>query len=141
MASFVVSMGGLRSGVRLRGVERLPARERDLERRRAAGAAFELERPADHVYALADADETEAATLCGLGERAFDLEAHPVVDDVELDRTAPCSHPHGDRRRTRMLTNVRERLLDGAEDGDALGRGQRIRIATASTVTPDPRFG
>ena len=69
-------------------------------------------------------DEPEAAALRGLGQRALDLEAHAVVDDLQLDRAAARTHAHGDVRRAGVLAHVRERLLNGAEHRDAL-RGAR----------------
>ncbi len=106
---------------------------------RAAGPALDLERPADHVHALADADEAEAAALRRLRERALDLEAHPVVDDLQLDRAAPRANSHGDRGRARVLAHVRQRFLDRAEDGDALRRRQRVRIAADLELGGDSR--
>ena len=44
-------------GWRLRRLQRLPARERELERGRPARLAVELEGASDHADALADADE------------------------------------------------------------------------------------
>src|SRR5262245_14721591 len=98
----------------------LPARECELQRRRAAWLALKLERATDHPHALADPDEPEAASLCRLRERSLDLEAHAVVDDLELDRAAARTYADGDVRRARMLAHVGECFLDGAEHGDPL---------------------
>src|SRR5262249_28663257 len=119
-ASFVVHRSGLYP---------LPAWERELERRRAARAALELERSADHADAPADAHEPEPATLSGLGERALDLEAHAVVDDLQLDGAPACPHTHRDVGRPGVLADVRERLLDRAEDRDALSGRERVGVA------------
>ena len=45
---------------------------------------------------LTDADEPEATALGRLRERPLHLEAHAVVDDLELDRAATRLDPDGD---------------------------------------------
>ena len=46
-----------------RGLERLPAGQRESERRGAADAAVDVERAAQHPHPLADADDAEPAAL------------------------------------------------------------------------------
>src|SRR5262245_34624892 len=116
-----------------------PARERGLQRRWAARLALKLERPTDHSHTLADPDEPEAASLCGLRECSLDLEAHAVVDDLELDRAAASTHADGDVCRARMLAHVGERFLDGAEHRDPLGGRQRVGVAADLELRGDPR--
>src|SRR6185436_21150247 len=129
-------LGGVRPQLRR---QRFPARERELQGRRSAGLALQLEGPSDHAYPLADADEPEAAALRGLGQSALDLEAHSVVDDLELDRASPRAHPDGDVRGARVLADVRERLLDRAKDGDPLGGRERVRVAPNLELGADAR--
>src|SRR5688500_888371 len=88
-----------------------------------------MERAAHHAYALGDSDEAETAALSGLGESALDLETHSVVGDLYLDCAATGAHPDDDRGRARVLADVRQRLLNRAEHGDALGGRERVGIA------------
>ena len=101
------------------------------------GALAELEGAAHHSDALADPDQAEPAALRRLGQRALDLEAHSVVDDLELDRAPPRTDAHGDRRRAGVLADVRKRLLDRTEHRDALSRRERVRIPAYLEVGAD----
>src|SRR5919198_1995717 len=104
----------------------------------ASGLALDVERTAEHAHALSDADEAEATALRGLRERALDLEAGAVVDDLNVDRAAAGAQPHFDRPCAGMLAYIRERLLDRAEDGDALRGRERVRVAADFQRTFDP---
>ena len=64
-----------------------------------------------------------------LASGALDLETHAIVDDLQLDCAPPRANAHRDVRRAGVLADIRERLLDRAEDGDALGGRERVRVA------------
>src|SRR5436190_20420422 len=117
--------------------ERLPARERELQSRRPTGAALDVEGAAEHPHALGHPDETQPPTLRRLRERALDLEARPVVDDLHVDRAPSRSQTDLDRGRTGVLAHVRERFLDRPEDRDPLSRRERVGIAADLERTGD----
>ena len=88
-----------------------------------------MEGAAHHAYPLCDSDEAQAAALGGLGEGPLDLEAHPVVGDLHLDRASARTQPDDDGGRARVLADVGEGLLDRSEHRDALRRRERVRVA------------
>ena len=53
-----------------------------------------------------------------------------VVGDADVDRAAAGADSNLDRCRAAVLADVGERLLHCPEDGDALGRAERIRVAS-----------
>ena len=112
------------------------AREREAERR-PAGLAVDIEGAAEHAHALAHADDAEAAALRCERERAVDLEAVSVVvtfTSTQFRRISAGRRPGC----AAVLSDVRERLLDGPKNGDPLrGRETRGRHGARGAAMPD----
>src|SRR6266404_6226115 len=102
-------------------------RQRDGQRRPAAGRALERERAAQHLHAILNAAQPEVSPLHAhvllARQHPLRLEAAAVVRDGQGDRQAPPLDAHALPRGARVPVAVRERLLQDPVDRDLRGQG------------------
>src|SRR4051794_1815141 len=100
--------------------ERPPLRQRHGDARGAAGGAAHVERAAQQERALVHPDEAHPPPLRGAHQCALELEAAAVVLEFGADAAVRADDRDADAVGAAVLARVRQRLLDDAQERNAL---------------------